>query len=195
MRNTQVAEWILSLVTSPERAASTVGDLMESASTRAGFWLGVLRTALSLLWGEFAAEPATMMGLAFRGALLETVILVAFVICAAFVGGFLGGVLYLTGSAPDPNPVIRTVGWILAYATAGLLVPFQIGRWLARRAPGRELAPVVALTVLQSAITLALGLLGPVDVLQIILGVTAYQVFQIPVFVGAALIRRQRLSR
>ena len=29
MRNAQVAEWLLSLVTTPLRAASTVGDLME----------------------------------------------------------------------------------------------------------------------------------------------------------------------
>jgi hypothetical protein len=50
MRNASVAEWILSRVTGPERAASIVGDLIESADSRGGvwFWSSVIRTAFSL---------------------------------------------------------------------------------------------------------------------------------------------------
>ena len=32
MRKASIAEWILSLVTTPERAAATVGDLLERPS-------------------------------------------------------------------------------------------------------------------------------------------------------------------
>ena len=50
MRNAAAAEWILSLVS--DNSASTVGDLVEEASSRGAlwFWSGVLRTAGSHLW-------------------------------------------------------------------------------------------------------------------------------------------------
>jgi hypothetical protein len=46
MRNASIAEWILSLATSPERAAATVGDLLEKSSS---FWLSVFGTFVSLV--------------------------------------------------------------------------------------------------------------------------------------------------
>ncbi len=54
MHNINIAEWILALVTTRDRAASTVGDLAEGAATRGAvwFWSGVLRTAASLLWRD-----------------------------------------------------------------------------------------------------------------------------------------------
>ncbi len=38
MRSANVAEWILSLVTTPDRAAGTVGDLIESRAGAPRFW-------------------------------------------------------------------------------------------------------------------------------------------------------------
>ncbi len=69
MHNVNIAEWILALVTTRDRAASTVGDLAEVAATRGvvWFWSGVLRTAASLLWRDVAERPARITGLAFFG--------------------------------------------------------------------------------------------------------------------------------
>src|ERR1035437_2113127 len=60
MHSVHIAEWILALVTTRDRAASTVGDLTEGAATRGvvWFWCGVLRTAASLLWRDVAEHPA-----------------------------------------------------------------------------------------------------------------------------------------
>ena len=38
MRNATAAEWILTLTTTNDRAASTVGDLLEETSSRGGLW-------------------------------------------------------------------------------------------------------------------------------------------------------------
>jgi hypothetical protein len=55
MRKAAIAEWILSLVTTPERAASTAGDLLERPS---GFWLSVIRTAFPLLGRRLVANSS-----------------------------------------------------------------------------------------------------------------------------------------
>jgi len=202
MRNTQVAEWILSLVTSPDRAASTVGDLMEGAARRGAFWfwLGVLRTALSMLWRDFSDDPARTMGLAIRGLLLEIVMLVAFVICAAFLGGVIGGVWYVAGTVNAPHPVISSLGWMLAGVVAWGLIPFQIGRWLARRSPGRELAPCVGF-MLFDLVTCGIGLIWggtQSSLLQFLFGLmtglSLSVLLTIPLMAGAALVRRKRMS-
>ena len=55
MHKAQIAELILSLFTSRERAASTVGDLIENAPGGGNwsFWSGVSRTAFSLFGAAF----------------------------------------------------------------------------------------------------------------------------------------------
>jgi hypothetical protein len=52
MRTASTAEWILCRVTSKERAASMVGDLMEIQERKGvlWFWLSVASVALSLFW-------------------------------------------------------------------------------------------------------------------------------------------------
>ena len=69
MHNVNIAEWILALVTTRDRAASTVGDLAEGAATRGAvwFWSGVLRTAASLLWRDIVEQSARFTGLALIG--------------------------------------------------------------------------------------------------------------------------------
>ena len=59
MPNVNIAERIIALVTTGDRAGSIVGDLTEGTAARGAFrfWLGVLRTATSLLWRNVAEEP------------------------------------------------------------------------------------------------------------------------------------------
>jgi hypothetical protein len=64
MRNARIAEWILSLVTTSDRAASAVGDLMEDVAGHGTlrFWASVLHLAMSLLVRDLAANPVRMVG-------------------------------------------------------------------------------------------------------------------------------------
>jgi hypothetical protein len=69
MHSAHIAERILALVTSRDRAASTVGDLTERAAARDAvwFWSSVLRTAASFLWRDVAEHAARLTGLALLG--------------------------------------------------------------------------------------------------------------------------------
>ena len=64
-----VAEWILRLVTTQERASATVGDLLEVSSGVVRFWASVLSTATSIAWREAWAHPRQTTWLAVRGTL------------------------------------------------------------------------------------------------------------------------------
>ena len=71
MRSAIAAEWILSLVTAPDRAAATVGDLMEEGSAHGvgWFWSNVLRTASGHVWRGVSASPLRALWHAIWGLL------------------------------------------------------------------------------------------------------------------------------
>ena len=104
MRSIRLAEWILSLVTAPVRAASTAGDLVEERSTRGPiwFWNSVLRTVASHVWRGIAEAPARVAGVAFLGAVIE--------VAAGFLWAFLSGImfffagLWFISSSRQPSP-------------------------------------------------------------------------------------------
>jgi hypothetical protein len=64
MRKASVAEWILSLATSPERAGATVGDLLEKSSA---FWFSVFGTFVALVVDGLVSSPVRVVGLALVG--------------------------------------------------------------------------------------------------------------------------------
>jgi len=216
MRNVGFAEWILSLVTTPERAAATVGDLVEDR-VHAGalrFWGAVLLTTLSLLWRDLAERPLHMARLAAFGLLLQLLLSLGM----AVGYGVLFGIYKLAWSgfvSFDPGPAwsrLTGVGGIVLMGLTGwgitLLSQFQVGRVLAKRSPGRELAPCIATTLLAMAVPFLIVVLtggraqfptgqlirdviyGPAPALALI--------SQIPpllaLLAGAARVRRQRLS-
>jgi hypothetical protein len=163
MRSGWLAEWILSLATAPDRASSTVGDLMEDVSTRGWlwFWLSIVRTAFSISWHSFAVSPLSM---------------VLFAVVAWFGYMIAGIILWLVAQ------ILITLGWGLAYFFThhtglelltdllkvrlewmpvppqiahwieGFVVwvaaPFQIGRIIARCCPGREIAAWLTMSLL-----------------------------------------------
>ena len=71
MRKARFAEWLLRSVTTPERAASTAGDLVESAPEHGEwwFWRSLLGTVGSQMWRGVATNPRAMLALAFRASL------------------------------------------------------------------------------------------------------------------------------
>ena len=138
MHSVTIAERILALVTTADRAASTVGDLTEVAATRGAvwFWSGVIRTAASLLWSDIAERPARFTGLAFAG------LAVYVVIDLLFAG--LSGVAFFLAAMPDGHPLhMDSLGWRLWFLAPVVTGSLLIGRLLARWAPGRELAACV----------------------------------------------------
>ncbi len=69
MRSAVSAQCLLSLVSTPEKAASIVGDLEEESSTRgrSWFWWNVFRTAAAHLGRDLHDAPLRMLAFAFWG--------------------------------------------------------------------------------------------------------------------------------
>jgi hypothetical protein len=176
-----MAESILALVTTRDRAASTVGDLTEQAATRdtVWFWCSVFRTAASCLWRGVAEHPARLTGLALLG------IAVYAAIGLLFAG--LDGVAYFIAAYSTGDHVQGgSLAWKAWFAAPVLVSSLLIGRMLARWAPGRELAACVVYAVLVSIYNLvpALGNNGAVTAVFCVLVVPA----------GAAWGRNRRLG-
>jgi len=153
MHNIHIAEWILSLVTSRDRAASTVGDLAEEAAARGvvWFWSGILRTAASLLWRDVSENPVRVTGLAFLG--------LAVYIGIDLLHAGLSGVAFFWAAraiGPPPHPLhLDSIGWKIWFAAPIPVSSLCIGRILARWAPGRELAACAMYAILVSIFNLA----------------------------------------
>jgi len=213
MRNARLAESILSLVTTPERASATIGDLLEDRrhASALRFWGAVLFAALLLLWQDVAASPLRMAQLAALGVGLQLLLSVAVAV------GF--GLLFLlvrtlAGSLDMGPEWSRRLGVSLIMLLAlirwafVLITKFQVGRVLAKQSPGRELAPCVATTLLGSTVAFLIVVLSggraqfPTGhmIRDVIYGPSPalFVVSQIPLLLallaGAARVRRQRLS-
>lgn len=149
MRKGDAAEWILSLTTTPERAASTAGDLLQESATRgtAWFWSSLLRTAASMVWHVWADNPLRMAGLAVGACLFNGVL---FVISIAAI--VVGGEVAVEGTKRLGLDVNVLVLASAATKWAGLAAQVLIGRWLARHAPAQELAACTAFLCLDTAL-------------------------------------------
>jgi len=156
MRKDRIAEWLLESVTTRERAGSTVGDLRESAATRgeAWFWLSVARTAASISWRGVAEDPRDMFGLAVRAWLVSLgltllVLLIGLLLLGLWLGATAVWNNYSVGAGAGG---LGVAAWLAVVTALMSLCQFQVGRWIARRAPGREMSACLAFTMLQCAI-------------------------------------------
>src|SRR5215831_11994523 len=157
MRNVHLAEWLLSLVVSRAGAASMVGDLLEEAHTRGTvwFWLSLAGTVCSLIWRDVAGNPIRMLSLALLGMVVQLALVVAAIVVVA-LGAFTVAIAAMAAGLFDPQhppawlvltgdqsvgPFV-VAGVIFGFAAA-LLSQFQVGRVLAKRSPGHELAPCI----------------------------------------------------
>jgi hypothetical protein len=201
MHKGRVAEWVVSLVTSSERASALVGDLEERRSGLFEFWCGVVRTTGSLLWHSFTSDWPRMLALGALGILLETLLIAAGAILIAFatfaLTGLLGGVL--PGESVSPPQMLvsqRVAQWIGSGAgfVISLWAQFSAGRVIARRAPGRELAPCIGVLLLEYALAFVLYLIWPSGMSETVLGIAMGVLSDISLFAGAASVRRRRLA-
>ena len=153
-----IAEWILSLIMPRERAAATVGDLVESASGPLNLWVLVARTFFGSFFRQFF-PPAQMAIVA------KDFVGTAAGLSARYALRFLFPVvlLYLVISAwPQWTPagaIARLFGILLGFAIH-LVVPWKTGRIVAERHSGKELPAFVVICIVAlalSAISEALG--------------------------------------
>jgi hypothetical protein len=170
MHSVTIAEWFLTLVTTRDRAATTVGDLTERAAARGGvwFWSAVFRTVASLLWRDGVEHPARITGLACVG--LAIYIGIDLLVAALSGAAFYGAVM----AAGYPLH-LDSIGWKLWFTLPALVSSLVIGRMLARWAPGRELAACLLYAILASVYNLvpALGGNGVFTALLCVLVATA----------------------
>jgi len=151
MHKDRVAEFLLESVTTRERSAPTLGDLRESAATRGEvwFWANVLGTTASLLWRAMVADKRRMLGLALRAWLLSLAVGAAVTIAGIFIVGLVLGLTASNGSIGFGFTITSLLPILIGSMA---ITQFFVGRWIARRAPGRELPACLAIAILQWAL-------------------------------------------
>jgi hypothetical protein len=150
MRQADVAEWLLSMTTTPERAASTAGDLVEEAATRGSlwFWSSLIRTSASLMWRMWADNPRRMAWLVARAMLINALLSLSIgLILTAFAFGIVIQLRVHGFSQFDSEPYMKALSQVI-----GLGCGFFVGKWLAWRAPGRELPACAGYFLLTMAV-------------------------------------------
>jgi hypothetical protein len=193
MRSMHIAEWILRLVTSRDRAAPTVGDLVEGAATRGAvwFWSGIFRTAGSLLWRSLAENPMRMAKVACGGLAID----VAAGTLIAALTGVVGALIFefSGGHRLDFN----SLWWTIGLHTPTLIASWIVGRALARWAPDRELAACLAYAIAGAIFSVITDMIPPTTGLGFVASVGVFLVDaaqRTPVLAGALWGRRRRMA-
>ena len=143
MRKAGIAEAILSLTTSRDHAASIAGDLVQQAPFKGAtwFWGSLVRTTASLTWKAFAEAPVRVTGLALLGLFLQMFYMLVIQVPIVLLHLGLSTARRPVPSQPAEFNFAATAGW--EYMFAFLVASYFIGKWLARRAPQKELAVYV----------------------------------------------------
>ena len=179
MRNIHIAEWILGLVTSRDRATSTVGDLVEEYGSRGvvRFWSGVVRIAGALIWGGATENPVRLTVVALIALSID-------VIASVLFAG-LSGVLFFVIARNGQHLPWNSDWWTIAIDTPTVLMSLCIGRMLARLAPGRELSACLVYGAIGSLFSISMMFVFPAG-----LGLTAL----LGVFLGDLALRTPVLA-
>ena len=154
MRRVDLAEAILSLASPRERAGSIAGDFLEDDLGAFRFWFLVGRTATAQASRQLAVEPRALAGIVIRSIIAESGYLLAACVFYLFLLLIAISILHVSFHTDIPD-------WgdaILQWSLVNLLVPFLVGRWVARRYGGHEAAGVLSLAFLHATINLCGGL-------------------------------------
>jgi hypothetical protein len=176
MLKANIAEWLLSLTTTPERAASTAGDLLQEADKRgpAWFWISLVRTAGGLVWNNVLESPMRLTGLAILSFVFSIIYFmpIALIIVAGQVL-IVGTVLGVQDLLVRPETLVPSEAVMALDAAVAIMVSsLMMGSWLTRWAPRRELAVTLVAWVGFRVVWISVSLLwpsvitpwGPVDV-------------------------------
>src|SRR5262249_14573039 len=140
------------------RAAATVGDLLEvhAAHRSLRFWVSVGVTLWAHVRSDLTAYPIRMALLGLQGIVLQLLLGLAIAIGLGLSYAVIRIVTKGVGDL-DPQlvsgPGVSPAPWLLSAAAvlgwlSTLLASYLVGRILARRSPGRELAPCVVCVVM-----------------------------------------------
>jgi hypothetical protein len=196
MRSARIGEWILSLVTTSERAAATVGDLLENGVSVVWFWASILSTMAALLWRDVVSDPRRMTRLAVIGYLYQFLLLAAaflLLAVALVIGVLVAGALGVIDAQHPPAiqnwSIAGPLSWVLA-----MIVQFVVGRWLAKRSPGQELAPCLMQVILGYIVAAVVWFVwgGTLGVGHSILDIPLFVLVDVPLWAGAITVRRAR---
>jgi hypothetical protein len=174
VRKADVAEALLSLVGSPERARSCVGDLIEESGHGAvWFWRSVTRLWLAMLGRDLMVAPLAMaIGCAaawFVYMLLSAVlVLVGYVVVTlawgiAYVLNHHTGLELLTDALRvrfDWPPIPDAATYAIQAAVLLAIAPFQIGRGSARYWRGHEVSLAIVMLFVWMAMAAFVPLVG-----------------------------------
>ncbi|MDR3698270.1 MAG: hypothetical protein P4L56_01465 [Candidatus Sulfopaludibacter sp.] len=184
MHSIHIAERILAVVTSRDRAASIAGDLTEEAAARGAvwFWSGVIRTAASLLWREVADNPVRVCGVALVG-------FAGYIVLDLLFAGLSGVAFFVVAYRSGHSFQLSSLPWRIWFLAPVLLIPLATGRMLARFAPGREAAVCLGYAIAALAFGCVSMMVAPGSI-----GFLS-DAPQILVLAGAAWGRHRRLGR
>ena len=174
MRKADVAETLLSLVGSAERARSFVGDLMEERERgRVWFWRSVTRLWLALLGRDLLSAPLTMAISCviawFLYMLLSAVLAVAGYVVVTLAWGIayvsnhhtglelLTDLLRIRFSWP-PIPDVAT--YLIQAVVLFVIAPFHIGRGSARFWRGHEVSLAIVMLGVWTGMAVFVPLVG-----------------------------------
>jgi hypothetical protein len=139
MRKASMAERVLSLATTPERAAVIVGDLVELG---APVWLNVIRTTVSLMLRDARSSPGTVL---WTGSMIFLrQFIAAFLVTVSNIFAFK-----MLGLRAMPGILIYVAICKLLFATS----QFLLGRELRRNARQHALAACLVVVVLNVVVT------------------------------------------
>jgi hypothetical protein len=169
---------------SPEQAASIAGDFLEQADRRpaAWFWFSIVRTLFSLSFRSLLERPSGLAVLALKSYL--------FLFLWQIPAMFVGAILYINLTPPARDWAMYGTG-VLGVVAA----QFMVGRSLAKRSPGRELSAWLALIILATVIHTAIIFCTGAGWFESPLSLAWFLLYQIPVFTGAALVRRNTIRQ
>ena len=181
MHNAELAERVLSLVTTRERASAIVGDLEESQSGPLLF--SVAQTFVAMLYRDIARNLGALAGTAVLGLVATVFAMFASVIALIMTIAAGVGFAWVAGFEVTPP------GWVFPGSAflIFLAVAYAIGRWMARECPGHELAVCVTFVLVHCLFEMAVLLITG-DRLYVA-NVAFGFVFDLPMFAGAIRVR------
>lgn len=144
MRKDVIGERLLRLAMTRERAAATVGDLLEDSVGREAswFWTSLARMIGRTIVGQVQTHIARLAVVAVAGFVFLATLSFAANVVAAAVWYVLHLVRDHTGLElilPGDSLPLTVPSWVALFYLR-LFLPFEIGRWASRHARGYELA-------------------------------------------------------
>ena len=174
MRKAAVAETLLSLVGSAERARSFVGDLMEEREHgRVWFWRSVTRLWLAMLGRDLLSAPIAMAICCIAAWFLYMLLSVVLALAGYVVVTLAWGIAYVLNNHTGLElltdllrirfnwpPIPNVATYLIQAVVVFVIAPFHIGRSSARFWRGHEVSLAVVMLIIWSAMATFVPLVG-----------------------------------